>query len=76
MVYKDKSGRYLNRKKIIESGMSMRNRNQVSDFIEQSNHILIHIVNKHTTLNGKNYTLTFFRDVTFGVLYEQVKARD
>lgn len=74
VVYKDNSGRYLSREQIIESGMSMRNRNQVSDIVEQSdnsnNHILIHIVNKHTTLNGKSYTLTFFRDVTFGVLYE------
>ena len=27
-------------------------------------------------LNGIEYTLTFLKDVTFGVLYEQIKAQD
>lgn len=27
-------------------------------------------------INGKQFTLTFLKDITFGVLYEQIKAQD
>ena len=43
---------------------------------EKNSHILIHIVNNKATLNGKIHTLTFLKDVTFGVLYEQIKSQD
>ena len=43
---------------------------------EKNSHILIHIINKSAMLNGVEYTLTFLKDVTFGVLYEQIKAQD
>ena len=43
---------------------------------EKNSHILIHIVNNKASLNGKMHTLTFLKDVTFGVLYEQIKSQD
>ena len=27
-------------------------------------------------INGNEFTLTFLKDITFGVLYEQIKAQD
>jgi hypothetical protein len=27
-------------------------------------------------INDEEYTLTFFKDITFGVLYEQMKAQE
>ena len=43
---------------------------------KKSSHILIQVVNNKATLNGKIHTLTFLKDVTFGVLYEQIKSQD
>ena len=35
---------------------------------------LIHVINKKVFIDGQMHTLTFFKDITFGVLYEQIKA--
>ena len=37
---------------------------------------LIYIVNQQVKINDEPQTLTFFKDITFGVLYEQIKAQD
>ena len=37
---------------------------------ESTSNFLIHIVNETTEINGEPHTLTFFKDITFGVLYE------
>ena len=37
---------------------------------------LIYIVNKKVTINDELYTLTFMKDITFGVLYDQIKAQE
>lgn len=46
-----------------------------SKFYEQNSHILIHIIKKETMINGKMFTVTFLKDITFGVLFEQIKAQ-
>ena len=37
---------------------------------------LIYIVNKKVTINDELYTLTFMKDITFGVLNDQIKAQE
>ena len=47
------------------------------DFIDNKNDnqkFLIHIVNKQIYLNEVKHMATFFKDITFGVLFEQIKA--
>ena len=38
------------------------------------NKFLIYILSKEVFLNDEAHTLTFIKDITFGVLYEQIKA--
>ena len=40
----------------------------------ESSKSLIYIINKLVYINDKQHVLTFFKDITFGVLYEQIKA--
>ena len=42
---------------------------------EDQGQFLIYIVNQHVKINDTPQTLTFFKDITFGVLYEQIKAQ-
>ena len=37
---------------------------------------MIQIVNKEITINGSDFVATFFKDITFSVLYEQIRAQD
>ena len=39
------------------------------------NKFLIYILSKVVFLNDEAHTLTFIKDITFGVLYEQIKAQ-
>ena len=43
---------------------------------DKNSNVLIHIVKKTVKINNKDHILIFLRDVTFGVLYEQIKAKD
>lgn len=36
---------------------------------------LIYIVRKKVLIDGELHSITFFKDITFGVLYEQIKAQ-
>ena len=42
----------------------------------QQTKFLIYIVNQPLNFNEEAVTITFFKDITFGVLYEQIKAQD
>jgi hypothetical protein len=37
---------------------------------------LIYILTQTAFINDEEYTLTYFKDITFGVLYEQIKAKE
>jgi hypothetical protein len=37
---------------------------------------LVYIINQEAIFNDEKVTITFFKDITFGVLYEQIKARE
>jgi len=37
---------------------------------------LIYIINQEIELNEEAVTITFFKDITFGILYEQMTAQD
>ena len=37
---------------------------------------LVYIVNKELTINDEVHTFTFLKDITFGILYEQIKAQE
>ena len=82
VVYKVKDN-FLSHEEMVEHNLNI-NQNRNVKFknpisatkYEKNSHILIHIVNNKATLNGKIHTLTFLKDVTFGVLYEQIKSQD
>ena len=42
----------------------------------RSERFMIHIVNQVMSVNDTEYVATFFKDITFGVLYEQIKAQE
>ena len=47
----------------------------VEDLKEENNkNFLVNIVIKNVMVNDKPEKIIFFKDVTFGVLYEQIKA--
>ena len=43
---------------------------------QRSDRFMIQIVNKEITINGSDFVATFFKDITFSVLYEQIRAQD
>jgi hypothetical protein len=45
-----------------------------NDELEGTNKFLIYILSKQVYLNDEAHTMTFIKDITFGVLYEQIKA--
>lgn len=51
----------------INLGISRQNR---------SENFLVQIVKKDIKINGVKYMATFFKDITFSVLYEQMRAQD
>ena len=63
------------RQKISPNTGSMSN-NQISDNEPKNKNYLIYILRQTAFINDEEYTLTFFKDITFGVLYEQVKAQE
>lgn len=44
-------------------------------FPERCNKFLIYIISRKVFLNDELHTLTIIKDITFGVLYEQIKAQ-
>ena len=38
------------------------------------NKFLVYIINQEIEFNEEPVTITFFKDITFSVLYEQIKA--
>ena len=45
-----------------------------SNLEPQKRKFLIYIVNQEIELNEEAVTITFFKDVTFGILYEQMNT--
>ena len=43
---------------------------------EKKDKFLVYIINQEAVFNDEKVTITFFKDITFGVLYEQIKARE
>jgi hypothetical protein len=43
---------------------------------DENQKFLIYILKDKTTFKGEPVTITFFKDITFGVLYENLKAQD
>jgi len=40
----------------------------------QQSKFLVYIINQEIELNEEVVTITFFKDITFGILYEQLTA--
>ena len=38
--------------------------------------LLVYIINQEIEFNEEPVTITFFKDITFGILYEQMMAQD
>ena len=47
---------------------------EVNDAPEVPNESLVYIVSQDILFNDELSTITYFKDITFGVLYEQIKA--
>ena len=78
-MMKDVDGSYANlsRKKELTFADRVAMANSLSSDqkdLDKSNDFLIYIINKEVLFNGEISTITYFKDITFGVLYEQVKA--
>lgn len=46
-----------------------------NDASEVPNESLVYIVSQDILFNDELSTITYFKDITFGVLYEQIKAQ-
>ena len=46
-----------------------------NDASEVPNESLVYIVSQEILFNDEVSTITYFKDITFGVLYEQIKAQ-
>ena len=55
---------------------SNKNQSDIKLQDEQKVTFLITIVNKQMMINGQRHTLTFLKDITFGVLYDQIKSQE
>jgi len=43
--------------------------------VNEKNILLIHIVTQDALYNDEACTITYFKDITFGILYDQMTAR-
>jgi hypothetical protein len=73
ILYKDRiSGNLVSHEEMLnlheKSSFGPSNDNQVKS--NKKINFLIYIVNKQVTINDKLHTLTFVKDITFGVLYD------
>lgn len=41
-----------------------------------SSKLLVLVISKHVFINDEEHVMTVFKDITFGVLYEQIKAKE
>ena len=69
IVYKDSfTGTFLTNDQLIKS-------RDPASLPENCKKFLIYIISKQVFINDELHTLTIFKDITFGVLYEQIKAQ-
>ena len=47
-----------------------------TDNTEERKNQLVYIQRQTAFINDEEYILTYFKDITFGVLYEQIKAKE
>ena len=47
-----------------------------ADNSEHQRKLLVYIINQEIEFNEEPVTITFFKDITFGILYEQMMAQD
>ena len=72
VLYKDTRGNFISNVKLL---------NDVGD---KDTHVkegrekrfLIYIIQREVKFNDEAHIMTFFKDITFGVLYEQIKAQE
>lgn len=48
----------------------------VEEECNEKQNFLVYIIKKEFEFNEEPVTVTFFKDITFSVLYEQIKAQD
>lgn len=78
VVFKNSQGQFISYKEMLDKRKKTSQSQQInlideltnSKVYEQNSHILIHIIKKETMINGKMFTVTFLKDITFGVLFE------
>ena len=72
VVFKDIRGDFVSYDQLVSKNK------QVPKLLKQveDSKFLIYIVNQQVKINDLQQTLTFFKDITFGVLYEQIKAKE
>ena len=53
----------------------MQENPNMKDYYPSQDIFLIYIINKKVFIDGQIHTLTYLKDITFGVLYEQIRAQ-
>jgi hypothetical protein len=78
VLTKDDDGTYSVLSKTAQLNFAERVANQIKgkrNLENTDDGFLIYIVNQEALFNDEISTITYFKDITFGVLYEQVKAQ-
>ena len=77
VIFRDAiSGFFVTHDQMINHHKNWKNQSKIKLNDEQKVTFLISIVNKQLMINGEKHTLTFFKDITFGVLYDQIKSQE
>ena len=81
IVFKDIfTGRFFTLEEVVKEKRKSKNSSEESSNQPQApltqNNTLIYIEALRQDINGEEHILTFFKDITFGILYEQIKLQE
>ena len=80
MLYKDDHGNLVSNVRLLEDAQMTARKDegqeQQKNFKGRDKRFLVYIIQQEVTFNDESHYMTFFKDITFGVLYEQIKAQE
>ena len=78
MLIQEESGGFLclgRKKQVAFADRVAKNNKNKEDVLNDNNILLVYIVTQEVLYNDEPCTMTFFKDITFGILYEQMTAK-
>ena len=80
IVFKDIfSDRYFTLEEVVKDRIKSKNSSQLSSQqkgAQSQKNSLVYLESLRQDINGEEHFLTFFKDITFGILYEQIKLQE